>query len=217
MRIEYLGHSCFYFRDGAGTTAIVDPYDATVGYEVPSRRADFTLITHGHFDHANLAAVQGRSRVIQGSGTRGDEALEVRAVLAFHDPVGGSERGAVNMMRFEMDGVRVAHLSDLGHLLDPAQVAELRPVDVALVPVGGAPYTIDAATARKVVEQLEPRAVIPMHYQTAMTNRELFPIAGVEPFLKGFRDVETIRSGVLELTQKSLPARRTVYVLTPTM
>ncbi len=48
MRIEYLGHASFYFKDGQGTTAIIDPYDETVGYRVPSRPADYTMITHGH-------------------------------------------------------------------------------------------------------------------------------------------------------------------------
>lgn len=196
---------------------MVDPYDARVGYKVPSRRANYTLITHPHFDHANLAAVTGKTMVISGSGLHGGEDFAVKGVLGYHDDVGGRERGVINMMRFEMDGVRVVHLSDLGHMLDDAQVAELTPVDVALVPVGGPPFTIDGATARKVVERLGPRVVIPMHYMTATTNRSEFPITGVEPFLSHQRRVETIRSGELTLTAGNLPSRLTVYVLTPTM
>lgn len=217
MKIEYLGHSCFYFKDSKGTTAIVDPYDARVGYKVPARHATYTLITHNHWDHANLGAVVGATRVLSGSGARGGDGLQVLAVLACHDAVGGRERGMVNMMRFEMDGVRVVHLSDIGHALDATQVAELKPVDLVLVPVGGAPYTIDGRTAQEVVAQLEPRAAIPMHYMTATTNRANFPIGGVEPFLRGYRHVETVRSGEMEFTPKTLPAQFTVYVLTPTM
>lgn len=218
MKVEYLGHSCFHVRDDLGVTAMVDPYDGRVGYKLPSRRAKYTLITHDHLDHANIAAVNGATRIISGSGSHGGgDGFSVRAVLACHDAVGGRERGMVNMMRFEMDGVRVAHLSDLGHLLDNAQIAALKPVDVVMVPVGGAPYTIDGTTARKVVAQLDPRVAIPMHYMTAMTHRVDFPISGVEPFLEGYRHVETVRAGVIELTPKTLPAHFTVYVLTPTM
>lgn len=217
MRIEYLGHSCFYLRSEAGTTVMVDPYDGSVGHKVPSRRADYTLITHAHFDHDNLSAVVGATRVVQGSGTRGDDALAIRAVLAAHDAVGGRERGLINMMRFEMDGVRVVHLSDLGHRLEPEQIGEIGPVDVVLVPVGGPPFTIDGRTAREVVDQLQPRLAIPMHFRTATTRRAAFPIDGVEPFLEGFRHVETVRSGIIDVTSATLPTRLTACVLTPTM
>jgi len=217
LKIEYLGHSCFYFKDARGTTALIDPYDRTVGYKVPSKHANYTLITHNHWDHANLSAVEGATQVVSGSGARGGDGFSVRAVLACHDAVGGHERGMVNIMRFEMDGVRVVHLSDIGHMLDDSQIAEIKPVDVVLVPVGGPPFTIDGKTAQKVIEQLDPRAAIPMHYMTATTNRTDFPISGVEPFLKGYTHIETVRGGEIELTPKTLPARFTVYVLTPTM
>lgn len=217
MIIEYLGHSCFHLRDAGGMTVLIDPYDESVGPKVPSRRADYTLITHAHFDHDNLSAVAGRTTVVQGSGARGDARLPVHGVLAAHDAVGGRERGMVNMMTFSLDGLRVAHLSDLGHLLDVDQVAELRPVDIALVPVGGPPFTVDGRAARAVVDMLDPRVVIPMHYRTASTRRDRFPIDDVEPFLEGHRRVERVRSGVLEITRASLPVQQTIFVLTPTM
>jgi len=195
---------------------MIDPYDDTVGYRVPLRSAGYTLITHAHADHANMRAVTGPTHVVAGSGRRGNDAFPVRAVLLPHDDRGGAERGLVNGMCFSMDGVRVCHLSDLGDALDESQAAEIGPVDLLLVPVGGAPYTIDGVKARSVVERLAPRAVIPMHYMTPQTNRRDFPIAGVELFLEGFKSVERVRSGVLELTEKTLPLRQTVYVLTNT-
>lgn len=217
MQIEYLGHASFWFKDRAGNTALIDPYDDTVGYRVPQRRAAYTMVTHDHWDHGNVRGVPGATQVIAGSGRRGTEAFPVRAVLAFHDDQGGRRHGLVNIMCFAMDGVRVCHLSDLGHVLAPDQVAEIGPVDVLMVPVGGGSYTIDGATAQRVVEQLQPRIAIPMHYMTAQTNRLDFPIDGVEPFLRNYPHVETVRSGVLEVTPQSLPIRFTVYVLTNTM
>lgn len=217
MRIEYLGHSCFHFRSEAGATVLVDPYDGSVGHKIPSRRADYTLVTHGHFDHDNLSMIAGPTRVVQGSGSRGDDGLAIRAVLAAHDAVGGRECGLINLMRFEMDGVRVAHLSDLGHLLEPGQIEQLMPVDVVLVPVGGVPFTIDGPTARRVVDQLQPRVAVPMHFRTATTNRAAFPIDGVEPFAELFQRVEIVRSGIIEVMPASLPTRLTAFILTPTM
>jgi L-ascorbate metabolism protein UlaG (beta-lactamase superfamily) len=84
---------------------------------------------------------------------------------------------------FDVDGLRVAHLGDLGHLLSDKQIAEIGPVDAVLVPVGGF-YTIDAAQATKVIDQLKPRTiVVPMHYKTdVLTIKELAP---VDAFLTG--------------------------------
>lgn len=216
MKIEYLGHSCFYLVDATGLTVMIDPYDGTVGHRLPMRRARYTLVTHPHGDHAHLEGVLGATHVVQGAGVRGDDGLRVRGVLAFHDAEWGSRLGVVNLMCFEMEGLRVCHLSDLGHELEASQVEEIGAVDVAMVPVGGGGYTVDGATARKVVEQLSPRVIIPMHYMTALTNRRAFPLDGVEPFLAGARHVERVRSGVLDVTKESLPLDATVYVLTPT-
>jgi L-ascorbate metabolism protein UlaG (beta-lactamase superfamily) len=220
MKIEYLGHSCFWFTDGS-VTALIDPYDSTVGYKPPHRPAKYTIVTHDHWDHGHVNAVPGTTTVLRGSGTHGGgphggDGFSVRGILACHDNVGGVKRGLVNLMCFALDGVRVCHLSDLGHLLEPDQIAEIGAVDVLLVPIGGGDYTIDAEGAAKVVAQLNPRAVIPMHYMTAMTNRKDFPIDGLEPFLKKFRHSEQVRRGEIEFTPKTLPLQTTVYCLTPT-
>lgn len=216
MRIEYLGHACFHFTDAKGTTVIVDPFDETVGFRVPLKRADYTLITHGHWDHGNLSMVSGATHVVQGAGRRGDERLPVTAVLAYHDDVCGARNGLCNLMCFAMDGLRVCHLSDLGCALDASQLREIGAVDVLLVPVGGGGFTIDAAGAVGVVGQLGPRVIIPMHYMTPQTNRRDFPIDAVDPFLASFKNVERVRSGVLDLTPSTMPIRQTVYVLTNT-
>src|SRR5690606_15736601 len=83
----------------------------------------------------------------------------------YHDTSSGAERGVNTCYTFQVDGLTVCHLGDLGHKLSGEQAEELSGVDVLMVPVGGH-YTIDGATAAEVVSQLEPQIVIPMHYQT---------------------------------------------------
>ncbi len=65
-----------------------------------------------------------------------------------------------------MPGLRIAHLGDLGHKLDPQQVSAIGPIDILITPVAGGP-TLDAKTALEVIDQLQAKVVIPMHYQTA--------------------------------------------------
>jgi len=56
MKISWFGHSCFCLQ-GAGITIITDPYDQSVGYEMPKARADVVLVSHEHDDHNNVSAI----------------------------------------------------------------------------------------------------------------------------------------------------------------
>ncbi len=74
--------------------------------------------------------------------------------------------GKVTAFIVEMDGWRICHLGDVGHLLTPKQVKQIGEVDVLMIPVGGV-YTINGSEAKKVVAQIKPREYIfPMHYGT---------------------------------------------------
>ena len=80
---------------------------------------------------------------------------------------------------FDIDGIKVCHMGDLGHILTERQIEEIGSVDVLLIPVGGY-YTIDAKQAVEVMNQLKPKITIPMHYKTELIN---FPIDTVDNFL----------------------------------
>jgi L-ascorbate metabolism protein UlaG (beta-lactamase superfamily) len=81
-----------------------------------------------------------------------------------------------------VDGLRVCHCGDLGHVLSPEQVLAIGKVDVLLVPVGGS-FTIDAASALKVRGQLGPAITLPMHYRTRAMGLMGLLFARVDKFL----------------------------------
>jgi L-ascorbate metabolism protein UlaG (beta-lactamase superfamily) len=83
------------------------------------------------------------------------------------------------MFVVEADGLRVAHLGDLGHLPSDEQYRALGALDLLLLPVGGY-YTIDGAQAAEVVNRLRPRIAVPMHYKTPWID---FPITDERPFI----------------------------------
>jgi L-ascorbate metabolism protein UlaG (beta-lactamase superfamily) len=105
--------------------------------------------------------------------------------------------------------MRICHLGDLGHPLTKEQIAQIGEVDILLVPVGGY-FTIDARGATQLCEQLNPRVVIPMHYRTAKCA---YPIAGVEDFLKGRKEVRRVESSEVELKKEQLPSTTETVVL----
>ena len=122
-------------------------------------------------------------------------------------------RGGNIIFCFEVDGVRVCHLGDLGHLLDDKQKAEIDRVDILLVPVGGY-YTINAKTATEVCDQLKPGVIIPMHYRT---NKGLPSIAGVDEFLRGKAKVKWLDTSQVEFKAGELANAGQIIVLKPAL
>lgn len=214
--LRWYGHAMFLLTTPAGVSALIDPY-VDIGYGLPDRiEASMTTISHEHPDHNNDALSATGVRVLRGLTADGfatiDETvsdLRVRSVAAYHDDQQGAARGRNAIFVHETAGLRLAHLGDLGHQLNAAQIAALGgPVDVLMVPVGGA-FTIDSAGATELVAALQPKVVFPIHYQTDKAGGALSP---VNPFLEG-KNVERIGSTTARLSRDSLPPEQTVMVL----
>src|SRR3990172_464567 len=181
MKIKFLGHACFRIEAADGTAVITDPYEpggfsGAIGYGKITEPADLVLISHDHADHNYAQGVPGNPKVLKGGGPQTIKGIEVRWVKAFHDANQGAQRGTVSIPILTVDGVRVCHCGDLGHVLERREVSALGPVEVLLVPVGGL-YTIDAKEATTLVERIKPRVMIPMHFKTEKCG---FPLAKVE-------------------------------------
>lgn len=216
--IRWLGHSSFLLTTAKGTKILMDPSPAGYGYEGPPLPGvDAITTTHEHSDHTNVGMAAGSPLVIRGL-VGGDWAkidqkvkeVAIRNVASYHDPTQGSQRGKNSIFLFETDGIRVAHLGDLGHILTAEQVAALTPVDILIIPVGGF-YTVDAGQATEVLRQLESPVVIPMHYKTPKLRPD-WPGVGIDDFLKG-KTVQQINGNTFTFSRETLPRSTTVVVL----
>jgi L-ascorbate metabolism protein UlaG (beta-lactamase superfamily) len=207
LRIQWLGHACFLVTSSDGTRVLTDPFDKSVGYPVPAVEADVVSTSHSHFDHNSVSVVKGSPKVVRNAGESAAAGISFLGVSSYHDDAGGAKRGRNIIFVWEMDGMRLAHLGDLGHTLTDDQVAEIGKVDILLIPVGGT-YTIDAKQATKVVQQLSPKLVFPMHYKTDAIS---FPIAGVDEFLAGKDNVERAKENFVLV--KELPEKTKIVVL----
>ncbi|MCD6453412.1 MAG: MBL fold metallo-hydrolase [Dehalococcoidales bacterium] len=215
MKIKWLGHSSFLITSTGGLRIITDPYrrGGELSYGDITEAADIVTVSHNHFDHNNIAAVRGNPEVVKEAGTVTVKGIEFRGVPCFHDEMEGRVRGQNIIFCFEVDGIRVAHLGDLGHRLSERQVSEITPVDVVLIPVGGH-FTIDARVATEVCRQLKPRVIIPMHYRN---NRCRFAIAGVEGFLQGKSGIVRRDTSEVALKPEELPLDPQIMVLPPAL
>jgi L-ascorbate metabolism protein UlaG (beta-lactamase superfamily) len=132
--------------------------------------ADLLLLTHDHRDHNAADVIGGDPLVIRSAGTHESPIGDVVGIASEHDPVAGTQRGSNVIFRFELDGLQVAHLGDLGQAaLRPEQRVPLGAVDVLFVPVGAGP-TIPAAGAAQLVREVEPRLVVAMHFRTELVG-----------------------------------------------
>jgi L-ascorbate metabolism protein UlaG (beta-lactamase superfamily) len=216
MQITYLGHATFLI-EGDGTKILIDPYDEKVGYPIPSVDADAVLVSHEHGDHTNVAMAKGKPSVVRGLAD-GDwrkivkqpvGQVSVSSVPTYHDDTEGSQRGRNTVFILETEGLRVVHLADLGHLLDQSQVTAIGHPDVVMIPVGGH-YTIDAAQAKQVLDQLQPKVVIPMHYKTEVNAG--WPIGDLNGFLGVIGETKNV-GHTITVDRAKLPKTREVWVM----
>jgi L-ascorbate metabolism protein UlaG (beta-lactamase superfamily) len=209
MKIKWLGHAAFLITSDDGTRIITDPYETSPGlkYGKINETADIVTVSHNHTDHNNTAAVRGSPKVVR--NTVEIKGITIKAVPTAHDDKGGSERGGNMVFCFQVDGVRIVHLADLGHPLTDTQVADIGEVHVLLVPIGGT-FTIDARAAQKVCDRLGPRVIIPMHYKNDKCS---FLSGGVEEFIRGKTNVTRVDGSEISLSLPDLPTGPQIMIL----
>lgn len=210
MRIKWLGHSCFKISSEGGIRILTDPFDDNVGYKLPSVETDIITISHGHFDHNFIDCVKGNFEVINRVGNFYIKDIPITGIHTYHDEVNGEKRGDNIIFIFEVDGVRICHLGDIGHTLSPSQLQMIGEVDILLIPIGGI-YTLDAEGAFEVIEQLKPSIIIPMHYKTPSLK---FELEGADKFISKMGDVKSLESKVFEIKKQEINKdERRVYLL----
>jgi L-ascorbate metabolism protein UlaG (beta-lactamase superfamily) len=173
MQIFYFGHSSFRLR-GTDASIITDPFDPKmVGFKFPKMDADIVTVSHDHKDHNKVDVVKGKFRVVDGPGEYEIKGVSIIGISSYHDDKKGKERGKNTIYVFEMDSLRLVHLGDLGHELKEKTIEKMGEIDILMIPVGGE-YTIDSTTAVKVARDIDPKIIIPMHYQMKGLDKKTF-------------------------------------------
>lgn len=193
MNIIWYGQSCFQITTQKGKNnlinIVIDPFDESVGLRIPKLTADIVLVTHNHYDHNNTKVVSGNPFIIDSPGEYEIKEVFIQGIDSYHDFSSGKERGLNTIYIVEVEGVRVCHLGDLGQKeLFPEQIEKIGNIDVLMLPIGGV-YTISAKEAVGIISQIEPRIVIPMHYEIPKLKIKL---DNLDKFLKtvGVKTIE---------------------------
>lgn len=187
MKITFLGHACFLLDDGAHKV-LTDPFLTGNGLAAVSAEkveADFIFVTHGHDDHTgDTEAIAKRTgapvccTVDLADGVFGPAGLSVitgniggtisfpfgsaKMVSAIHGS--GVPGGLACGFIFEIGGKRIYHAGDTALTMDMTLLADEQ-IDIALLPIGDL-FTMGPKDALKAVKMIQPKLVIPMHYNT---------------------------------------------------
>jgi len=201
MIITWYGQACFKIQSG-DKALVLDPFEKSVGLAPPSVQADVVFITHEHFDHNNTKAIKGNYFLVNGPGEYEIKGIKARGITSYHDNEKGAKRGLNTLYLIEMEGIHILHCGDLGQdLLDDKQLEEIGSVDILMIPVGGF-FTINAKQAVGIVNQIEPKIVVPMHYK--IPKLSILELDGVDKFLKEFGKEDVIPEEKISIKQKDL-------------
>ena len=195
IRITWLGHACFLLESG-GYRILLDPYgdNHVPGYGILRHQAHQVLCSHDHGDHNYTEAVSLLPKQ--------PCPFRITALDTFHDDQQGTLRGTDIIHIFDNDSLRVAHLGDLGCDPTDAQKETLKGLDAVMIPIGGF-YTIDAAQAKKLVEEIQPKVIIPMHYRNGSLGYDV--ISTLDPFTGAFDTVVEYPGNTLKITPDTDP------------
>jgi len=205
-KITWAGQSCFQIsvsnsRDHSADI-VIDLFDESIGLKVPNFSADILLVTHDHHDHNNIKAVKNSPFLVTGPGEYEVRGVFIKGIPAFHDDKEGKERGQNTIYTIEAEEIKFCHLGDLGQKqLTDEQLEEIGAVDVLMIPVGGE-FTISSQEAQRIISQIEPKIVIPMHYQLPKLKLEL---DDVSKFLKAMGKNSVVPQDKLTIKASALP------------
>ena len=171
VELSWYGRTCVRLR-GREAVVVHDAYPSIVGPTGRGITADIT--TYSHPDDAPHSRARGKlsrdgatnlptsleeSFVLDGPGEYEVKDVLITGVRTYRDDSRGKERGRNVAFVVELDGVHTIHLGDVGHLLTEEKLADIGPIDVACIPIGGA---LSANRAAELIAQLDPKIVVPM-------------------------------------------------------
>ncbi len=200
MRLSYFGHSAFSLVSASGQTVLIDPYldgNPQAPVKADTVNADYIILSHAHGDHlgdtariatrcgalvicvaelAGYLAGKGlKTHAMQIGGSHAFPFGRVKLTPALHgsQTPDGHYAGLAAGILIWMDNVCLYHAGDTGLFYDMKLIGEMNRVDYFLVPIGDN-YTMGAEDALKAVEFVDPRVVVPMHYNT-------WPVVNADP------------------------------------
>ena len=179
MKLSYYGHSCFSVETG-GKILLFDPFikpnQLAASIEVETIRADYILVSHGHYDHiADAIEIAQRTRatvisnyeIVVWLGKQGIEKTHAKYVNAVHSSQlpDGSYGGNPGGFVIETGQETFYYSGDSALTLDMQLIPEEVELRFAVLPIGDN-FTMGARDAARAASFLKCKQIVGVHYDT---------------------------------------------------
>ena len=163
MQIKFHGHTSFTVEE-SGTTLLFDPYNDSIGLKPVDPKANIISISWKNAPYNAVQSVEGDTKLFDWPGEYEVHGVHFKRIASIVKPEEGEAvENTITIVHWGK--VRLCHLGMQADKLTEEQINQIGDVDILFVPVGGTPL-LDAKKAKAVVEEIEPRVVIPMAYNT---------------------------------------------------
>jgi len=207
FEIEYKGANCIVVSSKKASI-VIDPKLSLVGLKDASVKDAIELATEARF----MLNSEDAKLIIEGPGEYGVADFDIHGIAAQRHLDAESDPKISTIYRIEAGEIRLAVIGNIYEKLSEIQLEEIGIVDVLVVPVGGSGYTLDATGAAALTRQVDPKIVVPVHYDDPALKYEV-PQSEVEVFIAEL-GVEVEEMPKLKLKNASaLPPALTVYKL----
>ena len=209
MNIYWLGQASYIIETDSKKKLVIDPFNDKIGYTPFKGSADLVTISHDHYDHNFLEFIENNPPVVRTATNYNADFCTVEGIKAFHDDKNGAERGENIIFKYNIDGITLCHLGDLGHELDKETLNKIGKVDILFIPVGEV-YTFNVESAANVVKAINPKYIVPMHFKTEYLN---IPLEKVDKFLSVMKNYSNERVPYISMNKDTLKDENKILVM----
>lgn len=158
MDIQFYGANCFTLGTKQAR-AIVDDNLADLGAKTATKAGDIALFTMAHGEPAHSPKI-----VIDQPGEYEVSGVSIYGIAARAHMDEEGKRTAT-LYKLVVDDLRILITGHIYPDLSEKQLEAIGMVDVMFVPVGGNGYTLDGVGALKLIKKVEPKLIIPTHFE----------------------------------------------------
>jgi len=199
MEVTYFGLNAVRLR-GREATVMIDPYEPKLGLSPVRLNVQIVIFTHEDQTHFSLQGLAGDPHLLTGAGEFEIKGVAMQGTQTYHDARKGAERGKNFCNTIEIDDIRCLHLGHLGHTLSEAQLESIgSKIDILFIPIGGGSH-LNSAQATEIVNQIEPKYVVPIAYRLPGLTLLAQNLDGVETFAKEMGATDLTPQPKLSLT-----------------
>lgn len=199
MQLFWHGYSSIRIESKNGnieSTIVTDPFENESAIRFPRTiEADSVILSHEDRSRFALDAINGKPFLISRPGEYETKGVFINGIQDLKTD------DQTVIYRILTEGISIAFLGGIKRRLTNEELERLEDIDVLLLPVGGGDV-LDAETAADVISEVEPRIVVPMHYDIPGIKVKL---GTLDAFCKHLGSCQRESMNRLKIQKKDLP------------